>query len=404
MPIYIYKARDAAGKAVKGTMEALNKTALIDKLHSMGYMTTAVSETLPELEIGLYLAKLKRISSDELLMFYIQLANMLEAGVTILMALNVLIKQIENKKLKEAVSSIARQVEAGNKLSAAFAMHSQIFNRLFVSMIKTAEETGKLATVLVSYANFFEEQEDLKRQIRGAVFYPSILLCFGIAVMLFLVTFIIPQFAQIYMQAGIRLPLVTLIVYKVGMAIKYYWYLLAALGIAATVILKRYFSTESGVFFLDRLKLRICIIGPLYRKVCISRFTRTLATLLGSGVPILGALDITKEVVYNKILTNVIDNVHRSVEKGERIAETLRISEEFPPDVVQMISVGEETGGLVEMLNKIANFYDMSISFSVKKLTTLIEPLFLVILGGMVGLIMASMLMPIFDMIKILSH
>ncbi|MCX5713547.1 MAG: type II secretion system F family protein [Candidatus Omnitrophica bacterium] len=155
---------------------------------------------------------------------------------------------------------------------------------------------------------------------------------------------------------------------------------------------------------LDRLKLRIWIIGPLYNKVCISRFTRTLATLLGSGVPILGSLDITKEVVYSRVLANVIENVRKSVEKGERIAEPLRISEEFPSDVVQMISVGEETGGLVEMLNKIANFYDMSINYSVKKLTTIIEPLFLVIMGIMVGVIMASMLMPIFDMIKTLRH
>jgi type IV pilus assembly protein PilC len=271
-------------------------------------------------------------------------------------------------------------------------------------MIKTGEETGKLDSVLLRYATFFEEQEELKRKIKGALFYPVILLCFGIAVTLFLVTFIIPQFAQIYLKAGIRLPLATLIVYKIGLAIKYYWYLFAALAAVAVFLLARYFNTDSGSFFLDRLKLRLYIIGPLYRKVCISRFTRTLATLLGSGVPILGALDITKEVVYNKVLTNVIDNVRRSVEKGERIAEPLKVSEEFPPDVVQMVSVGEEAGKLVEMLNKAANFYDLGVNYAVKKLTTIIEPLFLVIMGIMVGVIMASMLMPIFDMIKTLHR
>jgi type IV pilus assembly protein PilC len=404
MPIYAYKARDAAGKAVKGSMEALSKAALIDKLHGMGYMVTAVSEARPELEIGSYFEKLKRISSDELLMFYVQLANMLGAGINILTALGVLSKQVENKKLKEAVGDISRQVEAGNKLSAAFALHPQIFSRLFVSMIKTGEETGKLDSVLLRYATFFEEQEELKRKIKGALFYPVILLCFGIAVTLFLVTFIIPQFAQIYLKAGIRLPLATLVVYKIGLAIKYYWYLFAALAAVVIFLLTRYFNTDSGSFFLDRLKLRLYIIGPLYRKVCISRFTRTLATLLGSGVPILGALDITKEVVYNKVLTNVIDNVRRSVEKGERIAEPLKVSEEFPPDVVQMVSVGEEAGKLVEMLNKAANFYDLGVNYAVKKLTTIIEPLFLVIMGIMVGVIMASMLMPIFDMIKTLHR
>ncbi|MCX5713546.1 MAG: type II secretion system F family protein [Candidatus Omnitrophica bacterium] len=199
MPVYVYKARDGAGKAIKGKMEALNKTALIDKLHSLGYMTTSVNESMPGLEVGSLFEDLKWISSDDMLMFYIQLANMLEAGLTILMSLKVLSKQIGNKKLKDTVRSIARQVEAGNKLSAAFAMHPRVFSGLFVSMVKTGEETGKLDTVLLRYANFFEEQEDLKRKIKGALFYPLILLCFGTAVTLFLVSFIIPQFAQIYL-------------------------------------------------------------------------------------------------------------------------------------------------------------------------------------------------------------
>lgn len=404
MPGYIYKARDSLGKAVKGTMEAANKTELIDKLHKMGYMTTGVSEVAEGMQIGSIFDKLKWISAGDMLMFYIQLSNMINAGITILMSLFTLSKQIENRRLKEAVGSVARQVEGGGFLSQAFALHPQIFSKLFVSMIEVGEESGKLDTVLLRYANFFEQQEDLKQKIKGAFFYPLILLLAGIAVTLFIVTFIIPQFAQIYLKAGIKLPIPTLIVYKIGLAIKHYWHLLIVFVIVILFGLRSYFRREGSALFIDRLKLRTPIIGPLYRKVAVSRFSRTLATLLGSGVPILKSLDITKEVAGNRVLAGVIANVRKSVEKGEHIAEPLKISEEFPADVVQMISVGEETGGLVEMLNKIANFYDMNIGYAVKKLTIVIEPLFLAVLGAMVGLIMASMLMPIFDMLKTLRR
>jgi len=404
MPSYIYRARDATGKPLKGTMEAADKQELIDKLHKMGYMTTNVSEVAAGMQIGSIFDKLKWIATSDMLMFYIQLSNMINAGITILMSLSTLSKQIENHRLKEAVGSVARQVEGGSSLSRGFALHPQIFSKLFVSMIEVGEESGKLDTVLLRYANFFEQQEDLRQKIKGALFYPIILLLAGVAVTLFIVTFIIPQFAEIYLRAGIILPIPTLIVYKIGLAIKHYWYLLIVFLAVILFGLRYYFKTDRGAFLIDRLKLRAPIIGPLYRKVAVSRFSRTLATLLGSGVPILKSLDITKEVLANQVLAQVITNVHKSVEKGEHIAEPLKISEEFPADVVQMISVGEETGGLEEMLNKIADFYDMTVGYAVKKLTTIIEPLFLIVLGVMVGLIMASMLMPIFDMLKTLRR
>jgi len=329
---------------------------------------------------------------------------MISAGITILMSLQTLSSQVENNNLKDTIGDVARQVEAGNNLSQAFASCPRIFSRLFVSMVEVGEESGKLDTVLVRYANFFEQQQELKAKIKGALFYPMILLCAGIAVTLFIVTFIIPQFAEIYFKAGIKLPPPTFFVYKIGMAIKHYWYIFAALVIILLAGLKYYFSTQSGSLLLDTIKLRTPIIGPLYRKVSISRFCRTLATLLDSGVPILRSLDITKEVLANRVLGRVIASVRQSVEKGEHMAPALRISAEFPADMVQMISVGEETGSIVGMLNKIADFYDMAVGYAVKRLTTVIEPIFLVIMGGMVGVIMASMLMPIFDMIKLLRH
>ncbi|MDP2913799.1 MAG: type II secretion system F family protein [Candidatus Omnitrophota bacterium] len=404
MPVYNYKARGADGKRVNGAMEAATKAELIDKLRKMGYMTTSAVESLPGMKLGSLLEKLKRISSDDMLMFYIQLSNMISAGITILMSLSTLAKQTENKALREAIGGVSRQVEAGNGLSNAFAAQPRLFSKLFVNMIKAGEASGRLDTVLMRYAKFFENQEDLKQKVKGAIFYPMILMFAGVAVTLFIVTVVIPQFAEIYMKVGIALPVPTLVVYGIGIAIKRYWYLLIALTIILAAALRYYFKTEKGALFLDTLKLRLPVIGPLYRKVALARLTRTLGTLLGSGVPILQSLDIIKEVVENEVLARVITNVRKSVERGERMSEPLKVSGEFPPDVIQMIAVGEESGSLDVMLDKIADFYDMTVAYAIKKLTAVIEPVFLVIIGGMVGFIMASMLLPMFDMIKVLRR
>ncbi len=404
MALYSYRARDGMGKIVHGSMEASTKAELIDKLQKMGYMTTNVKETVGGRDLNSMFERFRRIKSDDMLMFYIQLSNMINAGITILMSLSALSKQTENKALKQAIGSVSRQVESGSSLSQAFSTQPRIFTKLFINMIKAGEASGNLDNVLMRYATFFENQEDLKQKIKGALFYPIILLCAGIAVTLFIVTFIIPQFADVYIKANIKLPIPTLIVYNAGKFIKHYWYILLVSIAAIFIAVRYYISTEKGRFLYDRLKLDLPIIGPLYRKVVMTRFSRTMATLLGSGVPVLQSLDITREIVDNMVLAGTITNIRGYVEKGERMSEPMRISEEFPPDIVQMVSVGEETGNMDGMLNKTADYYDMSVNYAVKKLTTVIEPLFLVILGTMVGFIMASMLMPIFDMVKTLKH
>jgi type IV pilus assembly protein PilC len=329
---------------------------------------------------------------------------MISAGITILMSLSTLAKQLESRKLRAAVGDVSRQIESGSSLSQAFASQSAIFHRIFVNMIKAGEASGHLDTVLMRYAAFFESQEDLKEKIKGALFYPIMLFSFGLAVVLFIVTFVIPQFAEIYMKAGIRLPIPTLIVYNMGLAIKSGWYIIIAILAALIIGINYYAKTEGGAFLFDRMKLVVPVTGPLYRRVAISRFARTLSTLLGSGVPILESLDITREVVGNRVLAGAIGNIRGYVEKGEKMSKPMKVSGEFPADVVQMVSVGEETGDIDQMLNKIADFYDMMVNYAVKKLTTIIEPVFLAIMGLMVGTIMASMLMPIFDMVKTLRH
>ena len=303
-----------------------------------------------------------------------------------------------------AIKDVANRIEAGSTLSEALEFYPSIFPKLFINMAKAGEASGNLESVLMRYADFFENQEDIKQKVNGALFYPVILLCFGCTVMLFIVTFVIPKFAELYLRSGVRLPIPTLIVYKLGIVIKHYWYILIASAALILLAVRYYFKTEKGILLFDTIVLRIPVVGTLYRKVAISRFARTLSTLLGSGVPILQSLDITKEVLGNEVLARVMANAHAYVEKGEKLSEPLRVSGEFPPDVVQMIAVGEESGSLDAMLNKIADFYDMTIDYAIKKLTTIIEPVFLLIMGGMVGLIMASMLLPIFDMVKTLRH
>ncbi len=404
MPTYSYKARDATGKLVKGTMDASVKEELIDKLHKMGYMATKVTEVRPGIKIESVFEKLKRVSSEDMIMFNLQLSNMITAGIDILASLNTLAKQIKNKRLKDAIGDVARNIEGGGSFSQSLAGHPQIFPLLFVSMAKVGEASGKLDNILSRYAHFCEQQRDLRQKIQGALFYPAILLFAGTALTLFIVTFIIPQFVQVFLQAGIELPVITVVLYKIGTGIKHYWYLAALFIFICWLGIRFYVKTERGKLAFDKFKLKMPVIGSLHRKATISRFSRTLSILLTNGVAILESLDIVKGVVENEVLARIIGNTRSCVEKGEGMAESLKISEEFPPDTIQMISVGEDTGNLAQMLNKISDFYDVYIGYAVRKLTTIIEPLFLVVMGSVVGFIMASLLLPVFDMVKVLRH
>jgi len=404
MPTYVYKARDAAGKPVKGTIASGGRKEVVDKLRKMGYMTTYVAEARAGLKAETLFEGFRKVSSEDMILFYAQFSNMLGSGISILTVLKTLERQIENKKLNEAVGSAARGVEGGATLSEALSAYPAVFPRLFVDMVKAGEASGKLDSVLAKFAEFSEREEDLKQKIKGALFYPLILLCAGIAVTLFIITFIIPQFSEIFAKAGISLPAPTRFLYVIGMAIKHFWYSFILFGLVIWLATTYYAGTKSGKLKMDRLKLWLPVFGSLHRKSAISRFARTLGTLVAGGVPILRSLDVARDVAQNEVLARVIANARKAVERGENISETLKISGEFPADVTQMIFAGEESGRLEVMLNKISDFYDMAAGYTIKKLTAVIEPIFLLIMGGMVGFIMASMLLPIFDMINILRH
>ncbi len=404
MPTYTYRARDDGGRLVKGAMEALSNDEVTAKLRAMGYMATNVALASRAIKIGEFSESLRPIKHQDLIVFYFQLANLIGAGIPILTALKAIEAQVEHRKLKNVIGDVRRNIEAGGLFSVSLNRYPRIFGKLFISMVKAGEESGKLDKVLHSYALYAESQQDLREKIKGALFYPAILFIASIAVILFIVTFLIPQFVSLFSKAGLKLPFITQMLYNIGLIIKKYWYLLVLIFGVMIFVIRNYIHTKVGRFHYDQFLLKIPVIGMLMRKVYVARFSRTLATLQASGVAILQSLDITKEVIGNKVMFEAIFKARQAVEQGQRISEPLKISKEFPLDAVEMIAIGEETGNLEGMLNKIADFYDMSVGFAIKKLTVIIEPVFLAIMGSIIAFIMASMLIPVFDMVKLLRH
>ncbi len=406
MPTFVYKARDEVGKSIAGIMEAASENELINKLRKLSYMPVSVEESVQKIatEGKKSSHSFKKIKSEDKIMFNMQLASMLDAGITLLSALNIISKQIQNENFKSVIEKITQSVSAGASLSESLVQHPTVFSSLFVSMVRAGETGGKLNEILNRLAIYLEKQEELKQKINGALFYPMILIVAGLLVILVIVTFVIPKFIVIFDKADVVLPLPTQILYGFGIAVKKFWYLMILGGFLVSLAIKSFINSPKGRFKFDQLKLKIPIVGSVVRKVVVARFTRTLATLVDSGVSMMQSLDIMQDVVGNEVFRRVIGQVRKSVERGERLDQPLKMSGEFPDDAVHMISVGEETGKLGPMLNKIADFYDTSIDYQVRKLTTLIEPIFITIMGGVVGFIMASMLIPIFDMVKTIQR
>lgn len=404
MLAFNYRARDNTGKLVRGILEAISQEDVAEKLRRMGYAPVKITEVFAGLKLEQLEWNFRRIKNQDIVMFNIQLANMLNAGLSVISSLDTLQKLNENKRLSEVIGRVSRSVEAGESFSQALAKHPRVFPNLLVSMVKAAEAGGDLGGVLNRYAEFAEAQADLQRKIKEALYYPIILIVAATGVIVFIAAVLIPKFVEIFNRAGISLPLPTIILYGMGTAIRQFWYVIILAGVLIVSGLRRYVRTKAGKFRFDRISLNLPILGPIVRKICISRFARTLSALVGSGVPILESLDIVSDVVNNQVLGRVIRHMRQSVEKGERLAESLKVSEEFPPDAVQMISVGEESGNLERMLNKISDFYDRATGYSIKKLVASLEPILLLGMGIVVAFTMASMLLPMFNMVKLLRR
>jgi type IV pilus assembly protein PilC len=401
-----YQVRDKTGKMITGQLEADTQAAVASKLTSMGYAPIKIEEVKTSgLNYEINMPGSNRVKLKDLAIFSRQFATMISSGLALIRALSILQEQTENKKLAETIDEIRNRVEAGTSLSQALAEHDKIFPKLYVAMVRAGESAGMLDEVLLRVAAMYEADVKLRSKIKSAMTYPVIVLIMAIGLSTAMLVFIVPTFADMFDTLGGELPLPTLMLQRASQFVASPLGLAVYIGIPTALWFsyKRIRSTEKGRHTLDVIKLKLPVFGPLFHKIALSRFARNLSTLLGAGVPILQALEITADTVNNGPIANAVKDVQDSVRQGESIYRPLSGHEVFPPMVVQMIAVGEETGNVDGMLAKIADFYDTEIESTTESLTALMEPLMIAVIGGIVGSMVIALYMPmfaIFDMIE----
>src|SRR6266852_5289513 len=422
MPRYNYVALDARGQEASGLVEAGSSNEAIGQLRQAGYFPTSVYEeaksgpdgkvsrraakmarvTRPRAKTNIVLFQRKKVKPKVLMMFTRQLATLIDSGLPLLRSLNVLAKQERNTVLKNTINKLADAVQGGNTFSDALALHPRIFNDLYVNMVKAGEVGGVLELVLGRLAEFQEKAAKIKNKVVAAMVYPIIVMTMAIGIMGFLLVFIVPKFETIFhdMLGDKPLPAITTFVIAVSKFVQDHWLVIIGALVAAVAAYKFANRTARGRSTIDRLKLHVPLFGDVIRKTAISRFSRTLGTLVTSGVPILQALNITRETAGNLVIAGAISQVHDSVKEGESIVQPLEASGAFPPMVVSMIDVGEETGKLPEMLLKIADVYDDEVDSSVAAMTAALEPIMIVFLALVVGTIVIALFMPLISIIS----
>jgi type IV pilus assembly protein PilC len=422
MPRFNYIALDARGQEASGLLEAASSSAAISQLRQSGYFPTSVIEeaivsphgeearrraatteriTKPRAKKGIVLFERKKVKSKILMIFTRQLATLIDSGLPLLRSLNVLANQERDKVLKKTINKLADSVQGGSTFSDALALHPKIFNDLYVNMIKAGEVGGVLELVLNRLSEFQEKAAKIKNKVLSAMVYPIIVMTMAVGIMSFLLVFIVPRFEAIFhdLLGDKPLPPVTQFVLGVSNFMKNDGLVLLAAVVAIVVIYNFIGRTRRGRLAIDTFKLRMPLFGNLNRKTAISRFARTLGTLVTSGVPILQALNITRETAGNASIARAIARVHDSVKEGESIVQPLEASKAFPPMVVSMIDVGEETGKLPEMLLKIADVYDDEVDNAVAALTSMLEPIMIVFLAVIVGTIVLALFTPLISII-----
>jgi type IV pilus assembly protein PilC len=418
MPKFNYVAMDSRGKETKGTLEVANQNEAIGRIKEMGYFPTKVVESKPDKK-GQPVAKAKggkkgamqiqikipglsgRVKSKVLTVFTRQLATLVEAGLPLLRGLRVLAKQEKNVTLKNIISDLCVSIEGGSTFSEGLAQHPKVFNRLFVNMVKAGEMGGVLEVVLKRLSEFMEKAQKIKGKVIAAMFYPVAVMVVAVAIMTVLMVVVVPKFKDIFAGAlgeGKSLPKFTEFVLSISDAIAHHFVTTFFSFVGFVIALNIFIRTKFGRKLFDRFKLKMPVLGPVVSKVAISRFTRTLGTLVSSGVPILQALTIVKETSGNVIVGDAVAAVHESVKEGETITAPLEASNVFPPMVISMVDVGEQTGALPEMLMKIADNYDEEVDNAVSAMTSLLEPIMIVFLAVIVGSIVIALFLPLISL------
>ncbi|MFI4985355.1 MAG: type II secretion system F family protein [Solirubrobacterales bacterium] len=395
MSTYVFKAMDLAGIKAGGELEADSKQAVSDQLKQRGLIVLDIADKHASREIEL--AFLKSVNASDLAIFSRQLATMITSGMSILRSLYVLEEQTEGKFLKETIVAVRKDVEAGLSLSDAMARHPKVFSPLFVAMTQAGEAGGVLEDALMRVADQLQKDASLRRQIRSAMVYPVLVITFAIGVMMALVAFLVPVFEGVFKQFGGELPAITKVSVFMSHAVLGYWWLIFLLTAGAIVSFLKWKKSSWGRPQWDRFRLRVPMkIGTIVQQVAVARWSRTLSSLTSAGVPLLLALDITGKTGGNVVVEEAMDGVIASVKRGGTIAAPLAQAPIFPTMVTHMVGVGEETGALDAMLDKVAEFYEDQVEASVKALTSILEPVMIVVIGSIVGFIVISMYMPLF--------
>jgi type IV pilus assembly protein PilC len=406
MGTFAYKALDAKGAQANGTLDGDTKAAVAAALRNKGLTVLNIDEVKGGLRSKDLFESLQRVKAKDLTVFSRQFATMVNAGLAMLRCLYILEEQTENKKLARVLTQVRADVEAGISLSDAFAKHPDVFSRLYVSMVRAGEVGGILDEVLNRLATQLEKDDSIRRAVKSAMVYPVMIGSFAIIVLLGMVMFLIPIFAGMYKELdNAQLPALTRYMIFVSDLIRGYWFIVFPAVIALIWFLRRLKRTPKGQAAWDHLKLKVPMgIGEIVRKIAVARFSRTFGTLVSSGVPILQAIEITGKTSGNMVIEDAMEGVQANVKEGQSISEPLEKVAVFPPMVTQMIAVGEETGSLDQMLQKIADFYEDEVNAAVKSLTSILEPILMLGVGGIVGVVVISMYLPIFNMMNIVKQ
>ncbi|MGA1795946.1 MAG: type II secretion system inner membrane protein GspF [bacterium] len=407
MAVYEYKALDTKGKTVRGVIDASTSMEARTKLRRDGIFafelkTAEIEQLLPEKQL-LTIGFFRWIKKAEIALITRQLATLLKAGLPLDQSLTALIDQVESEPLKKIIIQIREKVKEGNAFSDALAEHPRVFSDLYCHMVRAGEASGALDLVLERLADFLEQSIQQQRKIRASLAYPILMCIIGIAVIIFLMIFVIPTITNIFSEMSQQLPLPTQILISTSFFIRDFWVVIAGVLIALYFLLRRYIKTESGRLVKDSLSLKVPIFGSLKKKFAIARFAQTMGTLLSGGLPILEALRIVRHIVDNEVIGRAIDRVAQSVQEGEEIAPPLKREGIFPPIVIHMVSVGEKSGQMEEMLHKIAEAYTNEVESAIAGLTSVLEPLIILFMGVLVGFIVMSILWPIFEINQLIS-
>jgi type IV pilus assembly protein PilC len=394
MPTFAYTARTLSGELKNSTMDAPTREEAVQQLRRQKLIVVKVDEQKARKISG------GRIKMRDIVIFTRQFSTMINSGLPLVQALDILSKQSENKSLQEVTRQVVYDVESGNTVADALRKHPKAFTDLYVNMVAAGEAGGILDTILMRLATFLEKNDALVQKVKGAMVYPAVIMSVAAIAIIVLLIFVIPVFESMFASVNLALPLPTRVVIALSVFLTGYWWAMLLGTWALIFSIKRYYATSGGQLVIDRLLLQMPVLGDMLRKSAVSRFTRTLGTLISSGVSILDGLEITARTAGNRVIHDAIMESRSSIAGGDTISAPLARSAVFPPMVISMIAVGEQTGGLDEMLSKIADFYDTEVDTAVSALLSLMEPVMIVVLGVVVGGMVVAMYLPIFDMIN----